>query len=505
MRFRIGIHLGDVIQKPDGSIYGDGVNIAARLEGLAEPGGIAVSESIRTAVKGKVETGFEDLGEQVVKNIADPVRVYRLSSSVDGKPKRAEKMTTDIGVDLSLPDRPSVAVLAFTNMSGDPEQESFTDGITEDIITELSRFDSLFVIARNSSFTYKGKPVDVKRVGLELGVRYVVEGSIRRLGNRVRVTAQLIDTSNGSHIWADRYDREVQDIFAVQEEVTECIVATIAPQVNVAESLRARRRPGNLTAYELAVRATSLILQAQVRSDAAQIAEGLHIARQALAIDPESLPALHAVAYAQFQSLLLRSAKDRTQVWKEGMEAASRGVELAQSARSHALKGLLLAHEPTGGKLSEAQYEAETAYRLNPQDSSVIFIYAQILIFTEAPVQAIDLLKRALRINPRDPMVYNLYSGLTQAHIILGDYVGGLEWGNRARAAAPQYVHAHLLMAMLYAGLENSDKAAAALEDARRVAPELVQRRLAVALPVEGKRTGRQFDVLLRKAARFAD
>src|SRR5450759_2248677 len=218
MRFRIGVHLGDVIEKSDGTVYGDGVNIAARLEGLAEVGGITISDAVQGAVRGKVTATFVDQGEQQVKNIPHPVRAFAVRT--DGS--TALKPPLAIGeIDLSLPDKPSIAVLPFANLSGDPEQEYFTDGITEDIITELSRFHSLFVIARNSTFTYKGKAVDVRTVAKELGVRYVLEGSIRRAANRVRVTAQLIDALTGIHVWADRYDRVLEAIFAVQGELTQ--------------------------------------------------------------------------------------------------------------------------------------------------------------------------------------------------------------------------------------------------------------------------------------------
>ena len=212
MQFRIGIHSGDVMEKDDGSVYGDGVNIAARLQALAEPGQITVSDAIHGAVRGKVSATFVDQGEQQVKNIEHPVRAYRVQVGEKAEPATASVAKPLAGeIDLSLPDKPSIAVLAFANMSGDPEQEYFTDGITEDIITELSRFHSLFVIARNSSFTYKGKAVDVRTVSKELGVRYVLEGSIRRAGNRIRVTAQLIDAITGNHIWAEKYDRVLED------------------------------------------------------------------------------------------------------------------------------------------------------------------------------------------------------------------------------------------------------------------------------------------------------
>ena len=256
MRFRIGVHLGDVIEKADGSVYGDGVNIAARLQALAEPGGITVSDAVRGAVRGKVAASFDDQGEQAVKNIAEPVRAFAVRA--EGiVPATATQARPAVGqIDLSLPDKPSIAVLPFVNMSGDPEQEYFTDGITEDIITELSRFHSLFVIARNSSFSYKGQSPDIRRVGKELGVRYVLEGSIRKSAQRIRVTGQLIDALSGNHLWAEKYDRVLEDIFAVQEELTRSIVAAIAPHIDDAEREKVhRRRPESLGAYEHAVSA----------------------------------------------------------------------------------------------------------------------------------------------------------------------------------------------------------------------------------------------------------
>ena len=237
IQFRIGINLGDII-KDGRDIHGDGVNIAARLEALAEPGGICVNRVVRDQVRDKLDFAFEDAGEQRVKNIARPLRVYRI------RPGRSAGDTMgEAQPPLALPDKPSVAVLPFTNMSGDPEQEFVSDGIAEDVITALSRYPSLFVIARNSSFTYKGRAVDVKQVGRELGVRYVLEGSVRKAGNRIRVTAQLVEAETGNHVWADRYDRDLADIFAVQDEITEAVTIAIAPAIADAELQRAVRKP----------------------------------------------------------------------------------------------------------------------------------------------------------------------------------------------------------------------------------------------------------------------
>jgi adenylate cyclase len=222
LRLRIGINLGDVIVGQDGDLYGDGITIAVRLEGIAEPGGILISEKVYREAEGKLDVGFEDRGEQQLKNISRPVRAYAVSGEHNAP-------INTLGAAPSLPDKPSIAVLPFQNMSGDPEQEYFADGTVEDIITALSRFKALFVIARNSTFTYKGRAVEVKQVGRELGVRYVLEGSVRRVANRVRITGQLVDASTGAHLWADRFDGGLGDIFDLQDQVTERVVGALAP------------------------------------------------------------------------------------------------------------------------------------------------------------------------------------------------------------------------------------------------------------------------------------
>src|SRR5712672_614560 len=278
IEFRIGIHVGDIIID-DNDIFGDGVNIAARLEGIAEPGGICVSDDAQRQIRGKIDLRFDDMGPQLLKNIAEPMRPWRLqidTNATSRTPKRAATETAP----LTLPDKPSIAVLPFQNMSGDAEQEYFADGMSEEIITELSRFHSLFVISRNSSFSYKGKSPDLRQVGRELGVRYVLEGSIRKASNRIRVTGQLVDTLTGNHIWAERYDRVLEDIFAVQEEVTQAIVAAIAPQIESTELSKAsRRRPDNLSAYEIALRATAHAREALGRPDQTLIEQSIREAK----------------------------------------------------------------------------------------------------------------------------------------------------------------------------------------------------------------------------------
>jgi adenylate cyclase len=283
IELRIGIHQGDIVVE-DGDIFGDGVNIAARLEALADPGGICVSARVQEDTAGRLDLIFTDLGEQKLKNIARPIRAYRVGADkVSPPPMQAQ---------LSLPDKPSIAVLPFQNISGDPEQEVFADGMVEDITTALSKLRWFFVIARNSSFAYKGRAVDVKQVGRELGVRYVLEGSIRKGGSRLRITAQLVETETGNHVWAARYDRDLGDIFAVQDEITERVVAAIEPELYAAEHIRSQRKPPeSLDAWECVIRALSALSQMTRESSA----EAERLCRRAIAIAP---------GYAQAHSLL---------------------------------------------------------------------------------------------------------------------------------------------------------------------------------------------------------
>ena len=266
IQFRVGINVGDIISD-DNDIYGDGVNVAARLEALAEPGGIMVSRNVYDQVRDKLSFGFEDMGEQTIKNISRPIGVHRISLAESAAPVIAKSTASSSKSELSTTDRPSIAVLPFANMSGDPEQEYFADGISEDLITGLSKLRWFFVIARNSSFTYKGKAVDIKRVARELGVRYILEGSVRKGGNRVRITAQLIDAATNNHIWADRYDGEMADVFELQDEITKKVVAAIEPKLLEAEAMRSQTRSGeDLGAWDLVMHANSLLWK-QTKAD----------------------------------------------------------------------------------------------------------------------------------------------------------------------------------------------------------------------------------------------
>ena len=315
MEWRIGIHLGDVLVEGD-DILGDGVNIAARLEGIAEPGGICISEGAFRQVRGKVDAGFTDIGEQRLKNIARPIRAYRMA--------REQSRETQV-LALPLPDKPSIAVLPFANMSGDPEQEYFADGMVEEIITALSRIRWLFVIARNSSFTYKGQAVDVTRVGHELGVRYVLEGPVRKAAGRVRITAQLINALTGTHLWADRFDGLLEDVFELQDKVSSSVAGVIEPALQAAETARSAGRPTtDLTAYDLYLRAYAIGMSSQLRDP-----EALRLVEQAITRDPRYGPALAWGALCCFRLLENGRSEDREVDRGKGIGFARRALEVA--------------------------------------------------------------------------------------------------------------------------------------------------------------------------------
>jgi adenylate cyclase len=398
MRFRIGVHLGDVIEKADGTVYGDGVNIAARLEGLAEPGGITVSESIRTAVKGKVTASFEDQGAQQVKNIAEPIRAYRVVREAAPTPAAGE-------IDLSLPDKPSIAVLPFDNMSGDAEQAYFSDGITEDIITELSRFRSLFVVARNSSFAFRGKNVDVTEIGRRLGVRYVVDGSVRKAGKRVRVSARLIDATTRHHLWAERYDRELADIFAVQDELTQAIAATLAERLEDADRDRAeRKRPVNMTAYDLVLLGTETWRHFRPEDFAAARA----LFERALVLDPHYARAHANLAWTHVCEIFLETAVDHA--LDDALRHGITAIALDDNdGWNHGVVGQarFLARQD-----EESEIEFRRAVEMNPNDADIAAMFANILVYWGRFDEALEWVGKAKRLNPYSPGQYHWYHAL---------------------------------------------------------------------------------------------
>ena len=386
-------------------------------------------------------------------------------------------------------------------MSGAREQEYFADGVTEDIITELSRFQQLFVIARNSSFTYKNRAVDVKRVGKELGVRYVLEGSIRRSGNRVRVTAQLIDAASGNHLWAERYDSVLEDIFDVQDELMACIVAAIAPQVDVAEQLRGRLHPKSVNAYEIATKALASFMKGWQGSNRAANETAIALAQEALAIDSESLHGLVTYTLALWHAVVMKFLVERGAAWQEAMSVSERIITIAKSYQGHGLKALLLATSPSGPRWEEALPEARLAYESNPHDCWIGGIYGMVLSNADQPLEGIRVLEHVLRISPRDPGSFNIFTDLAYAHLHAGQYRQGLQWADKAISAAPGFAQAHLASALLYMALEQVDKAGAALASARHLAPELVEARLRHRTSPPRRIHGMGYDTLLRIAA----
>jgi adenylate cyclase len=441
IEFRIGINLGDIIIDGD-DIFGDGVNVAARLETLAEPGGICVSRVVRDQVRDKLAFAFEDMGEQQVKNIARPVRAFavsigsRASRPPVGTEGAGETPAVQTAPALALPDKPSIAVLPFQNMSGDPEQEYFADGMVEDIITELSRFRALFVIARNSTFTYKGRPVDVRQVARELGVRYVVEGSIRKAGNRVRVTAQLIDAATGNHLWAERYDHTLEDVFAVQEDVTRNIVAAVAPSVEMAEVAHARRAVPNADAAQLAWRAQGLLYDALSKGPAPLILEAITTATQAIAADPASLSAYSTLGWAYSMCHLYRWGPEP----EKGLDAAWSVVERMLNIdplddRTLAQCGIIRVMR---GDHTRGIADLRRAIEINPNSASSLatLAYAEATAGFGEDAKEHGLL--ALRLSPRrDQWVGPAQLALAMASCCAHEYDEAVRWAGLAIQSQP--------------------------------------------------------------------
>jgi adenylate cyclase len=481
--FRIGVHLGDVIVEDD-DLYGDGVNVAARLEAEAPAGGIVVSGNVHDAVTAKLKARFCDMGDRQLKNIGRPVRAYGVEwAAGDWKTTVATLRVAgspQLDVPLTLPDKPSIAVLPFHNMSGDPEQEYFVDGLVEDIITALSRFKSLFVSARNSSFSYKGKSPDTRLVGRELGVRYVVEGSIRRTARRIRVTAQLVDSLTGSHIWAEHFDRVLEDVFAVQEEITNAIVGEIAPQIELTERAKANRpRPDNLTAYEIAVRAWAHQLEGRNKAERPLIEQAIQEAREALAIDPTSARALHALARAQGTALFLQFAPDREKALQEANWAAARAVELDPTdAFGYAQRGILAMLGGQFDRYPDALMDARRAHEMNPNDTFILRIVGDLEAGAGEPERALEHLHEVLRLSPRDPHRHITCSTLAFASFAAKQYEEGMRWASRALNDMPGMLQAHCNLAICCVGAGAIDRAKAAFKKGEELSHEFFKVRL---------------------------
>jgi TolB-like protein len=467
IEFRIGIHVGDIIIE-ENDIFGDGVNIAVRLEGIAEPGGICISDDAHRQVRGKVESTLEDMGSQSLKNIAEPMRAWRVRIGPSSSP--TTKPPTGTALPLALPDKPSIAVLPFTNMSGDPEQDYFADGMVDDIITALSHFKALFVIARNSSFTYKGRAVDVKQVGRELGVRYVLEGSVRKEANRVRITGQLVDTATGAHLWAERFDGGLGDIFDLQDQVTENVVGAIAPAVEKAEIERAKRKPTErLDAYALYLRGLARYYQYGSRQ---ANDEALRLFNSAIELDPD-----FASAYGRAASCYVWA---RNYGWFSGTpneiaevtRLAQRAVELGKDdAMALAASGFALAQIVRDLEVGAGLIDRALA--LNSNLAQAWNYGGWVKNFLGEPETALERFARAMRLSPVDPLAMSMRAGTAFAHFFLGRYDEAASWVAMALQDNPDYQSGLRIAAASNAMAGRPEQAHKAMARLRQLNPAL--------------------------------
>jgi adenylate cyclase len=468
IEFRIGINLGDIIID-EHDIYGDGVNVAARLEALAEPGGVLVSGTVREHIRDKLGYAFEDLGERQVKNIARPVRVYRIPLAEAARMKAS----------LPLPDKPSLAVLPFQNMSGDPEQEYFADGMVEEITTAISRLPWLFVIARNSSFTYKNRAVDVKQVARELGVRYVLEGSVRKAGNRVRITGQLIDTATGVHIWADRFDGALDDIFDLQDQVASSVVGAIEPKLRQSEIERATRKPTeSLDAYDLYLRALAL----RYRYTEQSIREAIALLERALVADPSYAPAAAMIGSCRLHQRAHGLGQVSDAEVREAVRLARRAIEVGKDDPDALwMAGYTLSFFT--GEHSTAANVIERALTLNPNSAYAWMVCGLASNLRNQPDRAIAALQHGMRLSPRDPQSRAFAIGLAFAHFGAGRYEEAIAWADRSSAAQPDYRPAINLKAACCAHLDRSEEAQDWVKRRLELEPGLTISRLKASAP----------------------
>jgi adenylate cyclase len=457
IQFRIGITVGDIISD-NNDIYGDGVNVAARLEALAEPGGIYVSRTVHEQVRDKLNFSFEDLGEQTVKNIARPIGVHRVEF--------AEHVTPAVQKPGAMPDRPSIAVLPFANMSGDPDQEFFADGITEDIITGLSKLRWFFVIARNSSFTYKGKAVDVKRAARELAVRYILEGSVRKAGNRVRITAQLIDASTGNHIWADHYDGELADVFSLQDEITRKVIAAIEPKLLEAEAVRSQgRSPEDLGAWEMLMTANSLFW----RLTKAEREAAIDILRRAVERYPNYAPAHSMLAFALLVAGYAGWSPGVSPV-DEAARLANRAVELDDSDPwAHLALGYVAFMRR---RTEEAKEEFQRALDLNPNFAAAHGYLGWALAFDGQSDQATRHLEQAMRMSPQDPQNTIFGTGLAICHYFAGRFAEAVAAARKAMQQRSGFTAGQRIYVASLAQASRIDEARAELARMKELHPD---------------------------------
>ncbi len=529
MEFRIGINLGDVIEERD-TIYGDGVNIAARLEGLAEGGGICISRMAFDSVKNKLDVGYKYLGEHSVKNIAEPVRVYKvlMESEYAGKvigeerpkPKQLRWAAVAIGFIIvvgvlavwnfylrpppiepasvekmayPLPDKPSIAVLPFTNMSEDPKQEYFSDGITENIITALSKVEKLFVIARNSTFTYKGKPVKVQQVAQDLGVQYVLEGSVQRSADRIRITAQLIDARKGHHLWAERYDRDSKEIFALQDEITMKIITALEVKLTEGEqALVAGSGTDNLDAYLKVLQARDLKRHQNIENNH----KARRLAEEAIKLDPDYAQAYRWLSGTYLIDVWLGSAKSPREFLRTAMEHAKKALSLDDSlGGAHGLLGNIYIMRK---EYEKGIREAERAVELEPNGADAHAFLGMGLRFADRAEEAIPILKKAIRLDPHAPGWYLHVLAATYREI--EKYEEAIKWGEKAVQQNPKNVLSRVVLCSIYSLAGRMDKASAQAKEIMRLNPKFSVERIARTDPQKNQAVKKRYIDALRKA-----
>jgi TolB-like protein/class 3 adenylate cyclase len=489
---RIGVNLGDVMVEGS-DLYGEGVNIAARLETMAEPGGILVSGTTYDHIKSKVKVGFDDLGAQSLRNIVEPVRAYRVTSS---KPKDDAARGLQSREALPLPNKPSIAVLPFQNMSGDVDQEYFADGMVEEIITALSRSRWLFVIARNSSFAYKGRSVDAKQVGRELGVRYLLEGSVRRAGNRVRITGQLIDAGTGAHLWAERFDGRLEDIFDLQDQVTASVVGAIAPKLEQAEIERARRKPTeSLDAYDYFLRGMAAFHE--WTRDANN--EALQSFYKAIELDPNFAAAYAMAARCYSQSKSCGWLTDPAHAIAETARLARRAGELGRDdAGALCSAGSAIAF--VVGDLDAAAGYVDRALALNPNLAWAWLSSGLIKVMLGEPEVAIEHAAQAMRLSPHDTQVFVMQTIIGFAHFFGGRYAEALSWAERATREHPEHIPATCVAAASGALTGNRAAAESAVARLHQLMPELRMCNLKEIFPIRRPDHFERWAEAMRKA-----
>jgi adenylate cyclase len=462
INFRVGVHIGDVMVRA-GDLFGDGVNIAARLQTLANPGGVCISGTTYDQVRKVLPVTFTDLGVQQVKNIQEPIRAYQVGVTSE----KREAFSTPVAEAESpppLPDKPSIAVLSFQNMSGDPEQEYFADGMVEEIITALSRFKWLFVIARNSSFTFKGKAVDIKEVGRRLGVRYVLEGSVRRASGKVRITGQLIDAVTGTHLWADRFERDLTDVFALQDDVTVAVVSAVEPKLRQTEiALAARRRPENLTAYDLYLRAT----QQYYLTTREGTAEALRLAHRALELDPGFGRAAALAGNCHAQNVLWGYAVDPQFDRKEAVRLSRLALSIDDSDPETLARAGIISAFMVGDCESEIEL-VDRAVALNPNSFHAWHCRGQVYRIAGLPEEALRSFERAIRMSPVDPRLHMTFAGIGMAFIELRRFDEAIVAGKKAQRQNSSFSGAYRCLASAFAHLGRD-------AEAREAAARLLQ------------------------------